>query len=277
MASGDQLVIRAIPVGPLSGGYETSLAQSIAVTSAVATFNGASAAGDFIPALAFYDSSGTLLTRAVASTAITAGTSAEVSFYPFVQAASSGGGSAALEVTDGVHTVTAVTEIDFTSGATVSSGGAGIADVAISGGGGYTPGTQVGVYSAPFQSCAPTVAVNASFVHSSGAALLDLSNPILPTILTAGVYSVHVTFQADSVFTVGSGIFAPLAMNGPVPTNMYGAATANLSPTIGPLGEVSNTNYMRVGDALQTWVVNNDTGARFIEWPTIVVVLIAVP
>lgn len=273
MASGDQLVIAANPsVGPLSGGYVTTAAQSIEVTSGVATFNGSGAASDFVPALSFYDPNGNLLARAVAQSTVTTGTSSEVSFFPFVFASSTTTPAGALSVTDGITTVTPTTNLDFTSGATVTSGGAGIANVAISGGG-FVPNAAVGQYSVAAVSIASNGSSNGSFVYGFGAALLNLTTPTLPTVTTRGVYAMMASFQGDAAFTEGYALWGHAYMNGGTGAEGFQAPQTQ-SPTIGPLGTITVVCPMNAGDSLGVTLTNRDTSSRFCEWKGITIVRI---
>ena len=67
---------------------DTEIFELLAVA---ATFDGTGAAGSFLPTLEIYSDSGVLVARAVADTAISAGSSAEVTFAPFLSRGTAGG------------------------------------------------------------------------------------------------------------------------------------------------------------------------------------------
>lgn len=270
MATGDQLVIRAVPLAGGGIGYLTASAQSIEITSAVATFNGAGAAGSFVPALAFYNSDGTLLARTVANTTVAAGSSAEVSFFPFVLQSSGGGGTSSLTVTDGVTPVASVTTLDFTSGATVTAGAAGVANVAVTGGG-FVPNPALGQYTVAPVSIASNGSSNGSFAFTSGTALLNLTTPTLPSVTARGVYAMMANFQGDAAFNEGFALWAHAFMNGLGGSEAFQAPQTQ-STTIGPLGSCTVIDQMNAGDTLGVTLTNRDTAARFCEWNGITIV-----
>jgi hypothetical protein len=92
-------VAKVTIIEPPSGGnapvaYQLAPGLTLETLAVAADFDGSGAGGDFEPAVAFYAQDGRRLGRFAAGTAITAGSSAEVTFFPFAPPASSGGGSA---------------------------------------------------------------------------------------------------------------------------------------------------------------------------------------
>ena len=81
MADGPALIVQ--PGGPVPFDYQLAPGEALALSTAVATFDGSGAAGDFLPALGIYAQSGELLSRTFTSEAVSAGDSAEVTFSPF--------------------------------------------------------------------------------------------------------------------------------------------------------------------------------------------------
>ena len=75
--------------------YQIPASQVILPKIATASFNGVSAAGSFVPALQLLDATGTVLHTFTCGSALAAGASADVSWFPGVGSggASSGGGS----------------------------------------------------------------------------------------------------------------------------------------------------------------------------------------
>lgn len=109
-----------------------------------------------------------------------------------------GGGGGALEVTDGTTIVSPATELAFTSGAVVTDAGAGVAQVAIA-----QPLPRQGLYSLGATLIGDGTAGNLPFAHVSGDVLLDLTDPLNPLFVEAGIYAVTVTIRSDSPITPG--------------------------------------------------------------------------
>jgi hypothetical protein len=84
----------AIEDGGLPRGYTLAAQELLQLLTAEATYDGSSAAGDFLPSVAIYSQEGRLLARTFPATAIGAGDSAKVTFAPFLRAAggAAGGG-----------------------------------------------------------------------------------------------------------------------------------------------------------------------------------------
>lgn len=75
---------------PLS--YQLAAGQTLEVLAVAAEFDGTLAAGSFVPAVGFYAADGRRLARCPAPATVAAGSSSEVSFFPFAPPASSSGG-----------------------------------------------------------------------------------------------------------------------------------------------------------------------------------------
>lgn len=97
------IIIETINDGEAPVNYKLAAGQSIEATAITATFDGAAAAGDFVPAVAFYAQDGKLQGRIPAGAAIAPGASDEVTWFPFVGGAS---GQGVDEVTSPGDTIT---------------------------------------------------------------------------------------------------------------------------------------------------------------------------
>lgn len=84
-----QLVVSHVSAAPLDYVVPSSLEAVPLVASAV--YDGTAAAGPWLPAVEIYSDSGNLVARSIVDTAVAAGSSAEVTFAPFLRP---GGGAA---------------------------------------------------------------------------------------------------------------------------------------------------------------------------------------
>lgn len=99
----DDVQIADTSSGDAPHDYTVPSSADFILKAAYGVFDGTSASGNFLPALEIVSDSGHTVARSV-GTAVTAGASAEVSWFPFAPPASSGGGggtSIALEITEG--------------------------------------------------------------------------------------------------------------------------------------------------------------------------------
>lgn len=83
--------------GPAPLAYELAPGQTIEPTLATAVFDGTSAAGPFVPTIAFYAQNGRLQGRAPCGTVVQPGDVAEVSFFPFAPPIVEGGGGSGFD------------------------------------------------------------------------------------------------------------------------------------------------------------------------------------
>lgn len=142
--------------------------------SAFAHFDGTGAGGDFLPALTYYTQSGAVFMRAIGAT-VTAGASADVSFFPGLTPppASSGGGGGITATTEQLNQSAAATSIANS-----------------------------------------TTAVLLPTNHLSGPVLFSASGGQMKAA-AAGVYAINVNVQlASAAWTAGGGFELTLAYSG---------------------------------------------------------------
>lgn len=172
---------------PAPSTYELTQSQTLSPKSAVATFDGSGAAGNFLCALSFYAQNGALVTRVFPSTPVVAGDVAAVSYAPFPGGLISGGGGGG-----------GITEITSVAGTIIVTDPTGpIVDL-------DAPGSFVGDVETLGASATPGAGGQADFSwsHTSGTAIVDLTTPTQPKILTTGVYLFLVTVTRD----IGGGV-----------------------------------------------------------------------
>jgi hypothetical protein len=85
------VVISAPQVIAAGNGYTVPAAQEITVRNVRASFNGAAAAGSYVPTLQIVGDSGIVVAEAPVGETLAAGASADVSWFPRVAAAAAGG------------------------------------------------------------------------------------------------------------------------------------------------------------------------------------------
>lgn len=78
-------------------GYQVPGAQEIIIKAVTANYDGSSAAGSFIPTLQVIAPNGAILASCPTSTAVVAGASADVSWFPRSGVASGGGGGGSIQ------------------------------------------------------------------------------------------------------------------------------------------------------------------------------------
>lgn len=83
-----------IPIAVDGDTYTVPGADTIEPLAVSVTYDGSGAGGDFLPCLTYYSQSGALISRTFPGSSVAAGSSAEVSFIPFVPPASGTGGAA---------------------------------------------------------------------------------------------------------------------------------------------------------------------------------------
>lgn len=91
-----QVITRDPAAAPLD--IELGASDSLTPQAAFAHFNGSGAAGSFLPAITYYTQDGKVFARAVAPTAVAAGASADVSWFPgLVEGTSTSSGGTGFE------------------------------------------------------------------------------------------------------------------------------------------------------------------------------------
>jgi hypothetical protein len=166
------------------------------------------------------------------------------------------GGAGSISVTDGSTTVDPATALDFT-GATVTDEGGGTAGISV---GGSMP--QAGVYVFSLSTFASDAGGNLPWAFQSETELLDLTDPMNPTVLDGGVYTVtsYVNLRdspvSDGGYVLGIlGVGDEAAMTGLI----YPGVTTDSGPflTVG----FSATGLLEAGDSIFAFVNNQDHDA----------------
>lgn len=235
----DDVQIADTSSGDAPHDYTVPSSADFILKAAYGVFDGTLASGNFLPAIEIVSDSGHTVARSVGQQ-VTAGDSAEVSWFPFAPPASSGGGGGITEIesTDGSITVTNPT------GPTVDLTGAG-------GGGGIT--AQVEQVATSFVAIANNATGFLTWSHSSGAALLDYTNSVQPVAVSAGTFAFTGTVVSSSTVNAGGWVLAQLAFvtsNGNV--SFESVFTGPTSGTVGAiialsgLVPMSGTDYVRV-------------------------------
>jgi hypothetical protein len=103
------VALLASTVQDAGGGYTVPGAQEIILKCCTASYDGAGAGGNFLPALQIIAPNGAVMGTFPTSTTVTAGNSADVSWFP--RLGSGGGGGAGIAVTDGSTVVNPATEL----------------------------------------------------------------------------------------------------------------------------------------------------------------------
>lgn len=112
--------------------YTLPGAQEIILKAVTASFNGAGAAGSFVPTLQIVAPNGAVILSCPVSTTLAAGASADVSWFPRGGLGGGAGGSP-LDTTDGVTSVNPTSELLIGAGITLSNPSAGVAELLGSG------------------------------------------------------------------------------------------------------------------------------------------------
>lgn len=206
-------------------GYQIPGAQEIIVKAVTATYDGTDAAGDFVPTLQVIAPNGTILASCPTSTALVAGASADVSWFPRSGVSSGGGGSGitGIESVDGSVTVTDPT--------------GPITDLSVN----FPPPPVVNASSQMVTGGLVAGAGSQNDVSwSGGGSILDLTTPTNPTLIATGAYligvqmAVNIGGSATTQFirwglfvgtpisgTIVAGTTAPLAANKPSQSNVF--------------------------------------------------------
>jgi hypothetical protein len=96
------------------------------------------------------------------------------------------------------------------------------------------------------------------FTLSDGTALLDLTDPAAPVIVTAGTYAVTVAYVVDASMTVG-GYFTGRLYFGDITLNAESPAASAVSPS--PRLLVPTTYYLPADSVVKARVYNFDGAA----------------
>ena len=166
-------------IGAAPQSYTVPNATEIVPRVVNATFDGSGAAGSFLPTLEIVSDGGVVIARCPTASAVGAGGSAEVSFFPNGDNAAGAGTSAITSVTSPLGTITVTNPL----GPNVQ-----LETAALS-------GAQEFVDALAFQTISGGTA-SASWSHVSGAALLDYTTPTAPTVINSGIY-----FLSGTMFT----------------------------------------------------------------------------
>lgn len=168
----DDVQIADTSSGDAPHDYTVPSSADFILKAAYGVFDGTLASGNFLPAIEIVSDSGHTVARSVGQQ-VTAGDSAEVSWFPFAPPASSGGGGSGI------------TEIVDDGGITVIDGTGPTVGIAVT-----TPlvGRQEQLAVAGQLINAGTGA-ELSWSYNAGATFLDLTTPTAPKITTTGLYA----------------------------------------------------------------------------------------
>lgn len=209
-----QYVVGGLEAAPAA--WEIPGSLDIIPKVAYASFNGAAAAGPFVPCLRIISDSGHIAGEYVADATVAAGASADVSWFRgLIPTAGGGSSGAALQDKAAIYvdngTVTLV---------------AGVPKVV---------GWQL----------------------NSGDALLDLTAPTLPKIITSGLYCFAVAY-GGSGFPAGAALIGELTLNGTT-SLAVGTAFPRGTNTADHWGYTGMTRYLAAGKTIQLTLTNEDT------------------
>lgn len=223
--------------------YTVPASGEVEPSASVATFDGTGASGDFLCALVFRAQSGEVLMRVFPQTTVPAGDVAQVSYAPFPGGLISKTGSGAISEIDSstldiTNPTGPVVDIELPS----STEGAGATPLA------------VGSDSQD----------SFSWVHVSGAALLDYTVPTAPTLVTAGIYAVNVQVNVPGAPVPASVVFARVTLS----NTLVSFATGTLVQEGGALGgpaalTLTYVEKFAAGAKLAVQVANDDPASAW--------------
>jgi hypothetical protein len=223
--------------------YEVPPGQEVQPYTATATYDGTGASGDFVPTISIYSQSGNLLARVFPPVTVTMGDVAEVTFLPPF-------GSAATSSSSG-----GITEIDSST-------------LEVTNGTGPTTEIEIPPYAVESLSTGPvSVAAStsqlASFSHTGGSTLMDLTTPTAPAFLATGVYAVWLQMEVFSPGVTSAYGFLEAGTTTGSPTQFitnknlpYAAAQFNASGGAVVSGE--GTIKVGAGTVLNVFMANGD-------------------
>lgn len=141
------------------------------------------------------------------------------------------------------------------------------------GGGGGGLSNKLGVYNSAAVSTPSTTPVQATWVYQLGDALLDLTTPNQPSVVTQGVYFIGMSFSGGGTWTVGA------AMQGKISCTHGGGCLGIDFPTADildrrPRGFAAITTPISPGDSIFAFLDNRDTANRDVEMDSVTVCLI---
>lgn len=248
------------------------------VEAIYAVFDGTLAAGSFIPTVEIVSDAGLTVLEVPQDSTVSAGSSVKASWASFLRNLTGGGGGSSLTVTDGITSVSSVTTIDFTSGATVTSGGAGIADVAVTGGGGYTPQNSEEYVNTASLSVGSNSTGTLACARAAGGTFLDFTTATQPKFLTNGVFAITVTWQTQTNAASLNRYQAALTIT-QAALGVQTFAQDVYSPTNSDVLQavISWTGQVAANDSFNIKVLNLDTIARNFQTVAVAVQRILIP
>jgi hypothetical protein len=163
-------------------------------------------------------------------------------------------------VKDGVTDYTRRFNLKFTGGAAVSDDGIDTTIVDVPSPSGYTPPTDQEI-SRGTVTLAPGNQNAVPMANFAGATLLDYTNPLIPKVITAGVYALAVQFESTTIVTAGArhDWFLSINASGTGP-QLFSSMMSDGSAVF---GNESVTWYLTPSDGIRAIVTNHDVSNTY--------------